>query len=911
MTISNSKGGYQSRTFAELRAQAEARKQNQSSEQTPQAAAPHPRQAEPGRDVLGPAILALAAQSAKKPPISIKPMRKEDDDAEGGESQHGTNASVAASDALMGADAAVHSDASTSDGPREYGAPERQAIRSVANSGIRPAIRPATQSLNPTANPVKPNITSTHRPGMPRPPMPRPYIRPAIKPAIRPPMPVSEPIPQAPESCEPVQFEDMTAPEQAALEVPPALPMVSELSVLDGQEEDKQPEQAMPVESAVDQAEQAVEVADSSPPVGEAITVANPQLADKPFPGTQSSVTQAVEAAFKPHTMGAFSVGEDCLTFQDEGGTVQVTATRVHVSFMCSEANGKGHGFCLTWLNRNGKECSKVITMPRLVSDWTALLGELSDEGLFVLSPRHLKQYLLETCSRTTLPEVRLITEIGFFPLNPEDLDGPYGFMLPSGAILPVEASLGKVKASELRYRAPFEHKALAAYQVSGTHEEWKEGIAPAEGNTLVVFCTCAVLGAVMLKVYGGENCGFHLYGLSSTGKSTAAQVGMSVLGCAADPQSSSKPTTFGSWSATDNGREIMAACANGAALFLDELDSSPKGASLTVYPLLNGVGKVRMRGTGSMALQHAWRLMVLSTGELSLYERIMREPQREAMLGELSRFLDIPVDNLSRNALLTVEQAQALALQLKQRSGEYYGSACVAFVQWLFAHYPTQGGLRAALLKAIDTAQVELVERLASRRHLRAAHKRAIRHFALVLAVGRWAAEGVLPFSVASIESAVFAMADAWCDGFPSLTDEDRVLDSFRAYFRDQRDSVVCTSGATEEEQCGRTPKILLHDGRLYLAPDCFQQACGELPVIKAGKILDRLEILHRHNNEGQKVKMTIWPSLFRNQRYYALDAARLLGEGTLADFMGGTAQPEAAARDDNDDDQGEFPTL
>lgn len=859
----------------------------------------HPAQTikeEPGRDVLGPAFLKIAiAQAAadaerraRKPSMQTTQNQDEEDDDED---------DVVADDGKTAGLNGQRPELSMSAGQRQATPPARPPIR--------PAVRPEANPHNPALNPEKPKF-SGYRNGVAW----RNKIRPAIHPAIRP--AVAAPVTQPPENLESLQADDLDSVEEVAVETPPAqqVPedLIAEILELANQEEIDVPEPAVTFESTDYQEEEdVVEVAEPAPSIGETIIVSDTQAAMEPIPGTLTVAAQAVDVAFAPHTIGSFSVGEDCLTFEDDGEIIQVTATHVHVSFMCCEANGKGHGFCLTWLNRNGKECSKVIAMPRLFSDWTSLLGELSDEGLIALSPRHLKMYLLETCSGATLPEVRLITEIGFFPLNPEDPDGAYGFMLPSGAILPVESGLGQVKASELRYRAPFEHKALGAYKASGTLDDWKAGVAPAEGNTLVVFCTCAVLGSIMLKVYGGENCGFHLYGLSSTGKSTAAQVGMSVLGCAADPQSSSKPTTFGSWSATDNGREIMAACANGAALFMDELDSCPKGASLTIYPLLNGVGKVRMRSAGSMAQQYTWRLLALSTGELSLYERIMREPQREAMLGELSRFLDIPVDNLSRNASLTVEEAQALALQLKQLSAEYYGSACVAFVQWMFAHYPTQGELRAALLEVIDEAESELVERLAPRRHLRAAHKRAIRHFALVLAVGRWASEVVLPFSVSSIEGAVFAMAEAWCDSFPSLTDEDRLLDSIRAYLRDQGQSVVCTANTTEESQRGRVPKILLHDGRLHMSADSFYQACGEISAVKAGKILKRLDILHVHKDDGQKVKMTMWPSVFRNQRYYALDAGRLLGERELSELMFGTVESGSATGDNYQDDMEE----
>ncbi len=747
-----------------------------------------------------------------------------------------------------------------------------------------------TMAQTSTQNPDKPKITPKHRPGMPPPPLPRLNIKPAIRPAT----PQPELAPQASEKLDAIQAEGATVLNLETPAIPPS-PMVFNV-----EENDKQSALA---ESSDHQEEPETDLIQSSLQGGETITVADTPVTDDAFPGTQTSVAKAVEVAFSPYTLGDYQVGEECLIFDDGEDVIRVTATQVYVAFLCGETNGKGCGFCLAWTTRSGKQCNKVIPMTRVVADWSSLLGELGDEGLFVLSPRHFKGYLLEACSRAELPEVRLITQIGFLPLNPEVPLGAYGFMMPSGAILPVDSQLGQVNAKSLRYRPPFEHPALGAYAASGTHAQWKEGIAPAEGNVLAVFCTCAVLASVMLQVSGGENCGFHMHGLSSSGKSTAGQVGMSVLACAADPQSSHKPTTFGSWSATDNGRELLAACASGSAMFLDELDSTPKGMSITIYPLLNGSGKVRMRSAGGMSTQYFWRLLALSTGEVSLYERMMREPQREVMLGELSRFLDIPVDNLPRDSSLSVEQAQSLAQALKQRSGEVYGTACTALVQNLFATYATLGELSAALLEVIEIAHVELCSHLAARRPLRAAHKRAVRHFALVLAVGRWAADGVLPFSVAAIERAVFSVAEAWFDNFPSLNEEDRLQDSVRAYLREQRENVVSTASSSESAQHGRVPKILLHDGRLYMAPDSFHQACGDLPVVKAGKLLERVGVLHRHGGEGQKVKMTVWPSLFRSLRYYALDAARLLGARELADLVSGV-QNSAAAQDDYDAD-------
>ena len=330
--------------------------------------------------------------------------------------------------------------------------------------------------------------------------------------------------------------------------------------------------------------------------------------------------------------------------------------------------------------------------------------------------------------------------------------------------------------------------------------------------------------------------------------------------------------------------------------MHLDEIGSMPQGVALAIYPLLNGRGKTRMTEFGGMRPQHSWRVFILSTGELSIHERIMQEPQRQAIAGELVRTPDIPVDNLPRDPDLTTEEAQELARTWKRVAAELYGTAGPAFVSYLLENFETLAELRQALLDAVDQAYADLCFELSKCRPLQAPHKRALRHFALVLAMLRWAADAVLPFSNEDVERAVFTVAEAWYTDFPILTEHERLLDSIRTYIKSHRANIVDTAMVQEHQVLGRqTPVLVRHDGKFWLSPEFFQSACGDLLAKRAAKLLDRLGVLHRHGgtDSNLKAKLTVWPRVFNGVRYYALLADKMFAESELAELTNSRPWP------------------
>ena len=168
-----------------------------------------------------------------------------------------------------------------------------------------------------------------------------------------------------------------------------------------------------------------------------------------------------------------------------------------------------------------------------------------------------------------------------------------------------------------------------------------------------------------------------HLRGESSSGKTTLLKVALSVWG---RPDQSS-------WSTTSNALEATLAAANSTLLAIDEVGSvSGKAAHDAVYMMGNGSGKARAKSDGSAAEIARWRTSVLSTGEISLQEK-MAEDGRVKQNGQEVRLLDISADTRpfsSFDCLHGSADAGAFADSLRDASLKFHGTAGRAFVQKL-----------------------------------------------------------------------------------------------------------------------------------------------------------------------------------------------------------------------------------
>lgn len=154
-----------------------------------------------------------------------------------------------------------------------------------------------------------------------------------------------------------------------------------------------------------------------------------------------------------------------------------------------------------------------------------------------------------------------------------------------------------------------------------GNKSEWiemlnKEVIGNTELETIIAISLSSALVYVLNELIDGESIFVHLSGDSTTGKSTALMLALSVWG-SCDPHTKS---LFLNWNATSNALMRMMKNNNGILVGIDESSvSTIEDFSKIIYQLANGKERIRMNKELKMDESGAWKTTIISTGENSL----------------------------------------------------------------------------------------------------------------------------------------------------------------------------------------------------------------------------------------------------------------------------------------------------
>lgn len=217
------------------------------------------------------------------------------------------------------------------------------------------------------------------------------------------------------------------------------------------------------------------------------------------------------------------------------------------------------------------------------------------------------------------------------------------------------------------------------------TLDDWQERLGRlCVGNSRLVLAVSAALAAPLIEPLGAESGGLHFFGSSSVGKTTALRVAGSVCGGGNGPNGFIKQ-----WRTTDNGLEGIAAAHCDALLCMDELgQANSKVASESAYMLANGQGKGRASRDGQARKAKTWRTIFLSTGEVTLADKLAEDGRSKAKAGQTVRVVDIPADAGTGGGLFEVlhgaESAERFARQLSVASKACYGTVFRAFLEAL-----------------------------------------------------------------------------------------------------------------------------------------------------------------------------------------------------------------------------------
>lgn len=255
----------------------------------------------------------------------------------------------------------------------------------------------------------------------------------------------------------------------------------------------------------------------------------------------------------------------------------------------------------------------------------------------FNINERYIKSlsYALQSM-RQSLPLSKLYTGVGVLQSDEGmviSLDKPY-----------FSKEIEQSQANEIICETHYD------LQPKGTFKGWWEMyLKQVKGNLLlelaVVFAASSLVTAFLKTRHEVEFAGtiFSFMGNSSTGKSTAAALAVSIAG---NPTKGSN-TLFRSWNGTRNALEGYLSSNFGVPIVLDELSAATfKDTTGLLYSLAEGQGRQRSNIDGNVKALKNWGTSVISTAEHSVLNNSARNDGLNVRTIEISEAFTMSADN-------------------------------------------------------------------------------------------------------------------------------------------------------------------------------------------------------------------------------------------------------------------------
>jgi putative DNA primase/helicase len=306
-------------------------------------------------------------------------------------------------------------------------------------------------------------------------------------------------------------------------------------------------------------------------------------------------------------------------------------------------------------------------------------------------------------------------------------------------------------------YQSEHAPGAAAEMRAAGKLDEWRCTVGEAcIGNPIMVLAVSLAFAGALFEPIQREGGGLHLRGRSSRGKSTVLRVAVSVWGA---------PNFLQSWRATSNGLEGVAAARNGSLIALDEMgEITAHEAGNTAYMLANGQAKARATRTGAARPATRWRTAILSSGEISLADKMAEAGQR-ARAGQEVRLLDVQADEQTFGAFDNLhgqDEPAAFADHVGRMAARDYGTAGPAFVERLVADLDDA---LADIRRAAEAFKVEAADALDLPGEGQT--RRAFDRFSLIAAAGEMATTwGITGWPKGEANRAALAGLRLWIAG-------------------------------------------------------------------------------------------------------------------------------------------------
>jgi len=382
----------------------------------------------------------------------------------------------------------------------------------------------------------------------------------------------------------------------------------------------------------------------------------------------------------KPIEVKRFKNGKDALFFlketeKDGIKSIPVTSTNIYIKSFFDDGNGKEDaGLIFSLFNRNGRYV-EICLLNKSMASLVKFKEDLLPKAVPVIDWKLLEIYLT-TANNDGDNIMILAKKSGLY----KDKDGQYCFVL-----------LNKFRygSKQFTFQADYENN---LFQKKGCCYSWIESVGKyLGGNSRLCLACCASFASVFYEFMKWETKIFHFIGSSSSGKTTALKVALSIWG-----EYESQLLT---WQTSPTALENRAVEMNNTCLFLDELSQAdPEKLRGVSYMLSQGKGNDRGRPDRAGNRERLiFKNISLSTGEED-QETIFKKIKVDVKTGELLRFLNIEADAGAGLGIFDVlpnkyhkgsyvglrddEKASAYSDDLIKAINENYGVIGVAFIK-------------------------------------------------------------------------------------------------------------------------------------------------------------------------------------------------------------------------------------
>src|SRR5262245_46098829 len=390
----------------------------------------------------------------------------------------------------------------------------------------------------------------------------------------------------------------------------------------------------------------------------------------------------------------------------------------------------QSHGWArlLQWKDDDRVVHRHAVADPDLHGDGAALCAALANGGLKIATGS-IRQHFVSYLNQATIKaRVTIIPRTGWHIVDDQKI-----FALPN------DEGIGIAGQIFLATEVTASH-----YTSSGTLGDWQGSVAKlAQAHCRARFAIASAFVSPLLMLIGADGVGINLRGPSSLGNTTLLSAAASVWG------RGDERGFIRTWRGTGNGIEAAATQFSDTFLPLDEIGvASGHEVGNVIYSIAGGVGKQRANRDGSAKLPSTWRIFVLSTGEISVADKI-REGGKRTRAGQEIRILDLNGDaGKGLGVFDTGESPEQLARDLRRASITFYGTAGLAFIRAIIAK---TDDVAAIAQESLDAFREQVAANVQSGQVLRAANR-----IGLVAVAGELAIQlGVLSLPSGSVNEA------------------------------------------------------------------------------------------------------------------------------------------------------------